>query len=175
MAEKPVANAGSNQTMDEGTTVTLDGSASSAPEGESITSYSWTQLSGPSVTLNDAASVALQFTAPDVGESTQLQFQLTVTASNGETDQSTVVITVSDTSGNLPPVANAGSDQTVNEGDNVILDARASNDPDGGSLNLSWRVVSGGNVNLQQGPEQGTLQFTAPSVGIDSDLSLIHI
>lgn len=169
VAEKPVANAGSNQTMDEGTRVTLDGSASSAPEGESITSYSWTQLSGPSVTLNDAASVAPQFTAPDVGESTQLQFQLTVTASNGETDQSTVVITVSDTSGNLPPVANAGDDQTVNEGDNVILDARASNDPDGNSLNLSWRVVSGGNVNLQQGPEQGTLQFTAPSVGIDSD------
>ncbi|PWK52944.1 PKD domain-containing protein [Pleionea mediterranea] len=169
VAEKPVANAGSNQTFDEGTTVTLDASASAAPEGESITGYSWTQLAGTVVTLNDSTSVAPQFTAPDVGETTQLQFQLTITASNGETNQSTVIITVTDTSGNLPPVANAGDDQTVNEGDNVILDARASNDPDGNSLNLSWRVVSGGNVNLQQGPEQGTLQFTAPSVGIDSD------
>ena len=51
----------------------------------------------------------------------------------------------------------------------MVLDARGSSDPDGNSLTLSWRVISGGSVNLQQGPETGTLQFQAPQVASDTD------
>ena len=58
----------------------------------------------------------------------------------------------------------------MNEGDTVILDARGSSDPDGSSLYLSWSLISGAGVSLQQGPEPGTLQFVAPSVAFDTDL-----
>ncbi|HFB66691.1 MAG TPA: hypothetical protein ENJ60_14245, partial [Aeromonadales bacterium] len=48
----PSANAGSDQSVDEETTVTLTGSGTDT-DG-SIVSYSWTQLSGSMVTIQDA-------------------------------------------------------------------------------------------------------------------------
>jgi hypothetical protein len=54
-ASPPVADAGPNQTVDEGVTVTLDGSNSSDPDGD-ISSYQWTQIAGIPVTLSKAVS-----------------------------------------------------------------------------------------------------------------------
>ena len=41
--QAPIANAGAAQTVDEGTTVTLDGTGSTSADGP-ITAYSWTQI-----------------------------------------------------------------------------------------------------------------------------------
>ncbi|WMS86693.1 PKD domain-containing protein [Pleionea litopenaei] len=73
---------------------------------------------------------------------------------------------------NTPPVANAGNDQTVNEGEIVILDARGSSDAESNQLNVSWEVVSGPNVVFQQGIEPLTTQFIAPSVDVDTQILL---
>ncbi len=62
----PVANAGTDLTRNEGSIVTLDGTASSDPDLDPL-SYSWTQVSGPVVTLSDASSPNPTFTAPLVG------------------------------------------------------------------------------------------------------------
>ncbi len=89
----PVANAGSSQTVSSGAAVTLSGSASTDPDGDSL-SYAWTQTLGPSVSINGAASETAAFTAPTVSADTLLQFQLTVTDPRGASDQASVSITV---------------------------------------------------------------------------------
>jgi len=52
----PTAHAGSNQTVTEGDTVTLDGSQSSDPD-DAVVRYEWTRLSGPTAALSDENAV----------------------------------------------------------------------------------------------------------------------
>ncbi len=91
----PVANAGPDQTVRQRSVVTLNGSASSDPDG-SITQVAWRQVSGTAVTLSGANTIAPQFEAPLVRGSTPLQlvFELTVTDDDGATAADQVVITV---------------------------------------------------------------------------------
>src|SRR6266702_351410 len=91
----PIANAGPDQTVRQHTVASLNGSASSDPDG-SITQFAWRQVSGTAVTLSGANTVAPQFTAPSVRGSTPLQlvFELTVTDDDGATATDQVVITV---------------------------------------------------------------------------------
>jgi len=88
----PTANAGSDQSVTVSTTVTLDGSASSDPDG-TIASYSWRQISGATVTLSSTTAQKPTFTAP--GSSATLVFGLTVTDNNGASSpEDTVTILV---------------------------------------------------------------------------------
>jgi hypothetical protein len=77
----PVANAGPAQTVDEGSGPTLDGSASSDPDG-SIASYVWTQTGGLAVVLVGADTARPTFVAPTAA-GTALTFRLTVTDDSG--------------------------------------------------------------------------------------------
>ncbi len=60
---RPVANAGSDQGVTVNSGVTLDGSASSDADNDTLT-YSWRQISGTSVTLSDPTAEEPTFTAP---------------------------------------------------------------------------------------------------------------
>lgn len=82
--QPPTANAGSDQTIDEGTTVFLSGLGTD-PE-EQLLTYRWTQILGPSVLLSGThvpgQSSTMQhttFTAPDINENIDLIFRLVVT------------------------------------------------------------------------------------------------
>ena len=75
----PVANAGADQDVAEGETVTLAGSGSDA-DGDAISGYSWRQLSGPTVALSATDVAGPTFTAPFVTAETELVFELIVTA-----------------------------------------------------------------------------------------------
>ncbi|MEM3117295.1 MAG: hypothetical protein QW136_02710, partial [Nitrososphaerales archaeon] len=93
----PVANAGPDQTVVEGTLVTLDGSASFDPELGPLT-FSWTQTAGPAVALSGANTANPTFTAPLVTVDTVLTFQLIVNDGTNNSAPDTVNITVQNVS-----------------------------------------------------------------------------
>ncbi|QUC65419.1 hypothetical protein NsoK4_04020 [Nitrosopumilus sp. K4] len=88
----PVSNAGSDQSIGTSVLVTLDGSGSSDPDGDTIT-YSWTQTSGTLVTLSDETAESPTFTSPVSADT--LVFELTVTDDKGSSDTDSVTIVVS--------------------------------------------------------------------------------
>jgi surface protein len=90
----PVANAGPDQTVSAGATVTLDGTSSSDADGHSL-SYAWTQTSGTSVTLSSSTASQPTFTAPIAANTTTLIFSLVVTdTESADSSADTVTITV---------------------------------------------------------------------------------
>ena len=88
----PVADAGANQGVSPGVTVTLDGSSSYDPNG-SIIAYEWTQLSGTAVTLSDEEAAITTFTSPNSNGS--LTFKLSVFDNDFNEATDEVVITIS--------------------------------------------------------------------------------
>ncbi len=89
----PVADAGRDQTVEEGDRVDLDGSDSYDRDG-TIEEYAWTQLSGPEVTLYNADKAEPHFRAPGVTSTTDLEFRLKVTDDDRATDTDDVTVTV---------------------------------------------------------------------------------
>ncbi|MBN1140151.1 MAG: FG-GAP repeat protein [Anaerolineae bacterium] len=156
--QAPAADAGPGQAVSPLALVTLDGSASSDPDGDLPLAYAWTQSGGPAVTLSDPAVVTPTFNAP--ASETVLTFTLTVTDSLGLAsvpDQ--VVIKV----GNQAPVADAGLDQVVSRLALVTLDGSASSDADGNlPLAYGW-TQSGGPAVALSDPAVISLTFTAPA------------
>ncbi len=134
---KPVAKAGPNQTVLVGATVTLDGSGSSDVDGDPLT-YKWSFTSKPggsSANLDDNAKVNPKFIVDKAGS---YVIQLIVNDGTIDSNPSTVTITTS----NTPPVANAGPDQPVVAGATVNLDGSGSTDVDGNPLTYAWSFVS---------------------------------
>ena len=159
---EPVAEAGSDQTVDEGVDVSLDGSASSDPNGDPL-SYEWEQVGGPTVVLSDPTTAQPAFVAPSVptGGAT-LTFRLTVSDGVHVSEPDTVDITIKNV--NQAPVADAGGDQTVQEGTQVTLRGGDSFDPDGDALTHEWAQTAGPEVSLSD-PAAVEPTFTAPLVG----------
>lgn len=89
----PVADAGSDQLVFVGETVTLDGSGSTDPNNN-IASYAWSQTYGTSIApaLADANAMVTTFTAPITPQ--DFSFELVVTDSVGEVSRDTVNIAV---------------------------------------------------------------------------------
>ena len=133
----PIANAGLDQFINQiGIPVTLDGSASSNPNGGSLT-YSW-QLTftplGSTATLLNATTVTPSFT-PDIAG----QYTLRLDVSDGiYTRTDYMVINV-----NHIPVANAGMDQIAAVGQNVVLYGNSSSDADYiDTLTYQWSLIN---------------------------------
>ena len=173
----PTANAGPDQTVNEGDTVTLSGSGSD-PDGDAVTSYRWTQTAGPPVTLTGTTSATASFTAPTgLVADEVLRFSLVVEA-NDEGASDAADITVNAGATTLNWTAEAGPNQTVEEENTVTLSGRPLSG--GAELTLqgvgrpsySWRHTGGGASTVSlTGAETATPSFTAPNLLANDDLT----
>jgi len=133
----PVADAGPDQTVFVGDTVQLDGSGSYDVDGDLLT-FTWTFVSRPigsNAVISDSTAVMPTFVVDAPGT-----YVLQLIVNDGIEDSAPD--TVSITTQNSPPVADAGPDQTVFVGDTVQLDGSGSSDVDGDLLAFTWTFVS---------------------------------
>ena len=134
----PVANAGPNQTVNLGATVTLNGAGSTDANGLPL-GYSWSFTSTPpgsAAALAIATVVNPSFTLDRMGD---YVVQLVVNDGLLASVPATVTITTND----VAPVANAGPSQSnVVVGSVVQLDGSGSTDVNGHALRYSWTLLS---------------------------------
>jgi len=165
---RPVADAGRDVTVGFGALVQLDGRGSNDPAGRAL-DFRWTAPAG--LALHDAATATPRFTAPQ--QNGVLSFTLRVCA-RGTSDcaEATVKVTVQ-TGGNLPPIADAGPDQSAESEGTVRLDGSRSLDPEGGTLTATWRQLVGPEARIAT-PDavrtDATMPATTQTVGLQFEL-----
>ena len=172
-------SAGDDKIVDENSTVTLHGEASTS--GGAI--YSWEQTGGtPAVNLTSNNGTNSMFVAPNIDEDALLTFNFLI-HENSDIINDTMSVVVR----NLPespvanytgctticfPIANAGFDQTVNPNSTVSMSAaltKAGSAVLGPRLDYSWYQIAGPNVNIS-GANSANPSFTAPHVSEPSVL-----
>ena len=164
--QKPDADAGNDQEVDEGVTVNLDGTGSNDPDdAPDALTYQWTSIDG--IPLNNPTTANPDFESPWFLADATYRFKLVVFDGDKYSDPDTVVITVKHE--NLLPTANAGSDFSVDENTQGQLDGSGSTDLDG-PLSFSWAAPAG--ISLSDGTAENPT-FTAPEVELDTDYSII--
>lgn len=163
----PIANAGTDITIQGLSSVTLNGNTSSDPEGDSL-SYQWQQTSGPSITLDDFSSSNPSFEAPNIDAS--ISFSLVV--NDGEFNSSPDNIVVNIQSVNTAPIADAGNNQSIQGLTEVFLDGTFSSDPENDQLNFTWSQISGDSISLTN-PNTSTPSFIAPNIADTLTFTLI--
>jgi len=158
----PVANAGANQTVTVGTTVTLNGSGSTDADGNALT-FQWSLAAVPTgsgATLTGPTSMKPTFIADKPGD-----YIVRLVVNDGTVNSAPATVTV--TTANTAPVANAGPDQSVTAGSTVTLDGSGSTDVDGNPLTYDWSFLSvpTGSAVTFSNPTAAKPTFVADKVG----------
>jgi hypothetical protein len=141
----PVVDAGVNQTITLPTSsVSLSGSATDA-DG-TIASYQWVKTSGGSGTITSPTSASTTVTGLAAGN---YVFTLTATDNSGGTGSDLMNVTVNAAPpANLPPVVDAGANQTIQLPTSSITFAGSATDPDGTIVSHTWTKLSGGAATI---------------------------
>jgi hypothetical protein len=135
----PIPHAGADFTAFVDTEVSLDGSASSDPEG-SINGWEWTCTSH-ALGLSDANTSSPTFT-PDKKEVYTFTLRVMDDLFLWSLNKDSVNVTVVEPFVNKVPVADAGPDQTVEVNTTVTLDGSLSADEDGTITQWDWNCTS---------------------------------
>lgn len=153
--EIPVVSVAATAQVKESRSLTL--TATGQDDKEEL-SYSWAQVSGPTLALTDVSTASVGITAPAVSADSTAVLRVTVTDSANQTATADVTVTVAN---NLLPEL-AASFATVTEKSGAELSVTAQ-DQDGEISSYSWTQTGGPTVELA-GAGTGTVTFTAPSV-----------
>jgi MYXO-CTERM domain-containing protein len=158
VAVAPTAEAGADFTADERSTVVLPAEVFDA-NGEPVT-IQWTAPAG--ITLSSTDTAQPRFDAPEVTVDTPYTFSVLVRDPGGLTATDSVTVTVRNV--NRKPIATIARVETVESGDEVVLDGTRSADPDGDEVSsYAWEQTTGPAVTLD--PPNGTsARFVAPEV-----------
>lgn len=138
----PVAEAGTDLTVDAGARVDLDGSKSYDPNGAAL-GYTWTVVDVPhnsavtTASLTGADTVAASFTADQKGV-----YIVNLQVSNGLTSSQPDTVFVTALGSEIEPVASAGADFAGEDCSFLALDGSKSVDPDGDVLTYFWDIQS---------------------------------
>lgn len=155
----PVAQAGPDQTVQVGTTVQLDGADSTDVNGDVLT-YHWTLLSQPpGSTTNLSETTAVM---PTLGIDIPGTFTVQLIVNDGTVDSAPDTVTI--TTVNSAPVAQAGPDQTIFVAQSVTLNGNGSHDVDGDLLNFQWSFV-----NIPSGSTATLVHPTTPTPNFQVD------
>jgi hypothetical protein len=139
----PSANAGNDQGITLPTSsVTLSGSGS---DGDgTISSYSWSKVSGGNISFSAPSSPSTTVSGLTQGN---YNFRLTVTDNSGATATDEVGVVVNAAS-NQPPMVGAGSNQTILLPTNTVTLSGTASDADGSVTGYSWTNQSGGSATI---------------------------
>jgi len=135
----PVAAAGPAQSVVAGSTVALNGGASTDANGDNLT-YAWTLTSRPAgsgALLSSTTSPQPTFASDVAGT-----FVATLVVSDGRLTSQPSTVSVTVAAANALPIANAGTAQAVGLASSVTVDGTASGDADGDALTYAWSFQS---------------------------------
>lgn len=137
----PTAIAGTDQAVNEGETIILDGSQSFDPDNDKLT-FEWLQImsSAPKINLPNPNSSITNFIISDVTEDTTFKFALRVQDPSNEESVDTVDITVKDI--NKPPVIDAGTGKSVRPKQIIKFTDATAFDPEGNMLSYLWEAIN---------------------------------
>lgn len=107
----PIANAGPDQTVNEGDVVTLTAAASTDSDVNDILRYVWRQAGGSTVvTISGANTISPTFTAPEVTFDQNFTFEVIVEDGNGWVVNDLVIITINNVSNSSGKSTVSGKD-----------------------------------------------------------------
>lgn len=139
---QPRADAGANQTVLVNAEVSLDGSNSQDPDGDTLT-YAWRIVSKPA---NSNSSLINPNTVnPKILVDKAGDYVLGLMVKDGRLTSvtDTMIIKVNaNIAPNHAPIAQAGADKTISLGDVVNLDGSASSDADHDTLSYQWTITT---------------------------------
>lgn len=171
----PIANAGADLQAKVNSSVTLNGTGSSDPDGAITYSWALTTLpSGSSASVNGATQATATFT-PDVVGTYVATLTVTDTDNNTATDAVTIIVTeavgtppvavIVDKNSN--PISEDRKNNTVTVTSPYALDGSRSSDQDGDALTYAWTIADkpSGSAATISGNDQAQAVFTPDVVG----------
>ncbi len=165
--QAPTANAGPDQTVASAAGVTLTGLASTDPEAQPLT-YTWSQMSGPAVTLSSLTAARPTFAAPTQpfnAADIVLTFSLTVNDGVQDSAADTVTITVTAPVDLVSPtVVLSGLPPSVLPGEAVTVTITFS-EPVTGLANGEISISGGAITSLSGSGSLYTASITASGAG----------